>query len=265
MNMSQVKNKKVLLLEKQIKEIDKLKELRHDSPKFYAWKRKTASLLERIFGKNSRQLKDFEITPYSPDFTVFSDSDPIWQEIIHIKGLEEARAILESIKDELIEFQELDRPTERYTNKIDTIRRIFYRFDSIVRQLRHRYNNRETIDVNDEYDVQDLLHALLKLFFDDIRPEEWTPSYAGKSARTDFLLKKEKIVIEVKKTRKGLSDKEIGNQLILDIERYRNHPDCDYLMCFIYDPEGRISNPSGFESDLSRNEKDFKVSIYIRP
>ena len=40
------------------------------------------------------------------------------------------------------------------------------------------------------------------LYFDDIRAEEWTPSYAGKCARVDFLLKNEKIVIEVKKTRK---------------------------------------------------------------
>ena len=45
-----------------------------------------------------------------------------------------------------------------------------------------------------------LLHALLLLYFDDIRAEEWTPSYAGKSARMDFLLKNEGVVIEVKKT-----------------------------------------------------------------
>lgn len=43
--------------------------------------------------------------------------------------------------------------------------------------------------LEDEYDVQDLPHALLLLYFDDVRAEEWTPSYAGKSARMDFLLK----------------------------------------------------------------------------
>ena len=57
-------------------------------------------------------------------------------------------------------------------------------------------------EIKDEYDVQDLLNALLRLNFDDVRPEEYTPSYAGSSTRVDFLLKKEKIVIEVKKTRK---------------------------------------------------------------
>ncbi len=87
--------------------------------------------------------------------------------------------------------------------------------------MRCRYENREnreTLKIEDEYDVQDLLHALLLLYFDDVRAEEWTPSYAGKSARMDFLLKNERVVIEVKKTRLGLADKELGDQLIIDVD-----------------------------------------------
>ncbi|MEI6002257.1 hypothetical protein H3V53_35580 [Paraburkholderia bengalensis] len=37
--------------------------------------------------------------------------------------------------------------------------------------------------MTDEYDVQDLLHGVLHLEFDDIRPEEWCPSYAGTGTR----------------------------------------------------------------------------------
>ena len=133
---------------------------------------------------------------------------------------------------------------------IEALQRICSNFHSIVRRLRKRYRSRETLDVTDEYDVQNLLSALLVLYFDDIRPEEWTPSYAGKSARIDFLLKQEKIVVEVKMTRKGLTDGKIGDQLIVDVERYKEHPDCDTLICFIYDPEGRITNPQGLSGDL---------------
>ena len=111
--------------------------------------------------------------------------------------------------------------------------------------MRCRYENRETLKIEDEYDVQDLLHALLLLYFDDVRAEEWTPSYAGKSARMDFLLKNERVVIEVKKTRLGLADKELGDQLIIDVDRYKVHPDCKRLICFVYDVEGRIGNPIG--------------------
>lgn len=144
------------------------------------------------------------------------------------------------------------------------LRRIFSRFHRVARQLRSRHNGRTTIEIDDEYDVQDLLHALLKLYFDDVRAEEWTPSYAGKSARVDFLLKNEKVVIEVKKTRKGLTDKELGDQLIVDVDRYRVHPDCKKLICYVYDPEARIGNPEGIMNDLNERHKGF-VEVIIEP
>ena len=84
-------------------------------------------------------------------------------------------------------------------NSQDNLELIFSRFHKVARQLRSRYNGRKTLEIEDEYDTQDLLHALLQLYFNDIRAEEWTPSYAGGCARMDFLLKNEKIVIEVKK------------------------------------------------------------------
>ena len=99
--------------------------------------------------------------------------------------------------------------------------------------------------------MQDLFHALLKIYFEDVRAEEYTPSYAGAASRVDFLLKKEKIVIEIKKTRKGLTSKQVGEQLIIDSLRYQVHPDCNRLVCFVYDPEGRVANPRGIESDFS--------------
>lgn len=161
------------------------------------------------------------------------------------------------------EAKQLEIETEK---PIEVLKRICSKFHLIARKLRNRHDSRETLDVTDEYDVQDLLSALLVLHFDDIRPEEWTPSYAGKSARMDFLLKKEKIVVEVKMTRKQLADKEVGDQLIVDIERYKEHPDCDTLICFIYDPEGRIANPQGLSEDLqSQSKDDLKVIVFINP
>jgi hypothetical protein len=158
------------------------------------------------------------------------------------------------------------RLKEKATKPLEELQRVFFKFHSIARKLRQRYNGRETLDVSDEYDVQDLLSALLTLYFDDIRSEEWTPSYAGKSARMDFLLKKERIVVETKMTRKGLADKEIGDQLIIDIERYKEHPDCDTLICFIYDPDGRITNSHALREDLqSQSRDDLKVFIVVQP
>ena len=148
---------------------------------------------------------------------------------------------------------------------LQQVERLLKRFHIIVRQLRARHEGRETISVKDEYDVQDLLHALLKVDFDDVRPEEWTPSYAGKSSRMDFLLKAENIVIETKMTRKGVADKEIGDQLIVDVARYKEHPGCKTLVCFVYDPDGYIRNASGLKTDLESRQKSLKVVVVITP
>jgi hypothetical protein len=146
-----------------------------------------------------------------------------------------------------------------------SIENIFEKFHSCCRQARNRHDGRPTIDVKNEYDVQDLLNILFQLYFSDIRKEEWTPSYAGRSARMDFLLKDIKIVIEVKKTRENLRDKEIGEELILDIAKYSSHPDCSTLYCFVYDPEGLVRNPMGLEKDLSGNKDGLSVKVFIRP
>lgn len=149
---------------------------------------------------------------------------------------------------------------------LEHVERLCNRFHAISRQLRSRHAERPTLDVGDEYDVQDLFHALLRIHFEDIRPEEFTPSYAGGGSRTDFLLKSEKCVIEIKKTRASLKARELGEELIIDIARYATHPDCKLLVCFTYDPEGRISNPRGLETDLEkRGTAELRVRVLIRP
>lgn len=143
--------------------------------------------------------------------------------------------------------------------------RVCRRFHLAVKQLGNRHGNRAIVEVKDEYDVQYLLNSLLAVHFDDIRPEEHTPSYGRKSTRMDFLLKQEGIVVEAKMTRPGLSDKEVASQLIDDKERYRVHSDCKTLVCFIYDPTGLIKNPQGLEADLSQDESTLKTIVIVNP
>jgi hypothetical protein len=128
------------------------------------------------------------------------------------------------------------------------------RFHRVVRQISVRHAKRKTLTINDEYDVQDLMHALLTLFFDDVREETWTPNYAGNSSRTDFVLWNESVVVEVKKTRPSLGQKQIADQLIIDKERYARDSRCKTLVCFVYDPDGYCTNPAALESDLQQDD-----------
>lgn len=149
--------------------------------------------------------------------------------------------------------------------RIEALYRIGERFHQVAKQLRLRREGRSTLDVNDEYDVQDLFHALLRIPFEDVRPEEWAPSYAGGASRMDFLLPEIEAVVEIKKSRPGLSAKELGEQLIIDIAKYKKHPNCRTLFCFVYDPDGRIANPRGIENDLNAKQDELTIRVLIAP
>lgn len=54
--------------------------------------------------------------------------------------------------------------------------------------LTYRRKGAEQLRFAKEYDLQDLLHSLLRRWVQDVRPEEYTPIYAGKSTCIDLLL-----------------------------------------------------------------------------
>lgn len=251
-------------LERQIIAIDSLARGPRFSPEFKKWRRDTEVAIEKIFGTGTRHLEDF--TGISYDLAAFVSTTPESRfEERFREGLANARSILQSLIDEVDEYW-IDAPTPgQAMNVLGTVERVCDRFHLVARRLRSRYDSRPTLEVEDEYDVQDLLHALLLLDFDDVRREEWTPSYAGGSARMDFLLKPQQTVIEVKKTRKGLEARQIGDELLIDIGRYTVHPDCKTLICFIYDPEGRLGNPRGLETDLGKAHGTLAVRVIIAP
>lgn len=130
--------------------------------------------------------------------------------------------------------------------------------------LAHRRKGAQTLSFGSEYDVQDLLHALLRPWISDIRPEEFTPSYAGSSTRMDFLLPAHSLVIETKIVRDRPHAKKVGDELIIDIEHYRRHPECKLLWCVIYDPDNLITNAQGIKSDLEGIRKSNDGEVYVR-
>ena len=147
-----------------------------DSTLYAGWHTKALSFLKMILPEDNDYVK--KLSGYIDNYHAYAGS---------------SITVLESVI-EYIEKGFLKIKGDEIFDSDSELKRIFSRFHRIARQLRSRHDNRMTIEVNDEYDVQDLLHALLKLFFDDVRAEEWTPSYAGKSARMDFLLKKEQLI-----------------------------------------------------------------------
>lgn len=148
---------------------------------------------------------------------------------------------------------------------VGLLRKIGNRFHAVARQLRLRHEGRPTLEVEDEYDAQDVVHALLCLEFDEIRRESWQPGYAGDAAHTYFVAPRDRIVIEVKKTRQGVGAREIASQLEHDTLYYWTHPDCQTVFCFVYDPEARVGDPYGLEKTLTRQVDGQRVEVFISP
>jgi len=240
---------------------------------FDSWDDYNAELLKRSFDRPNNDYHSEYC--YSDFFGTIGRSNPSFGDLVqsHKSVINTQFMRLKNIRDKV------DLIDSKVTQQISPIQKkdetqvaleiltnLFAKFHRIAQTLRNRHDNRQTLIIKDEYDVQDLLRALLKEHFDDVRDEDYVPSYAGSNSRVDFVLKNEKVVIEVKMTNDHLKDKEAGSQLLIDIGRYKNHPDCKLLVLFIYDKEDNIVNKSGLISDLNNmSANGLNVRTFINP
>ena len=86
--------------------------------------------------------------------------------------------------------------------------------------------------IEDEYDVQDLLYAILKCYFKSVKKEDPIPKNAGLSGRLDLGIEELGVVIELKyvyeNDRGSKFSKEFGKYLVTYFQK------CPYLNTFIY-------------------------------
>jgi hypothetical protein len=197
-----------------------------------------------------------------------SDGNDMWDGLIEVSGIDSV-ALSGMVNALKAEENRRTRPGGPRSPALPSagsrLVQLINTFHRVALKLQKRHANRAAFLIEDEYDVQDLLGALLETQFDDVRREEWGPSYAGGSTRADFLLKDGSILVETKMTREGLLDKQIGDQLLIDIAHYKQRSDVAGLICFVYDPDHRLRNPRGLEKDLSQNGDGFKVRVMVRP
>lgn len=250
-----------------IDEIEALKSEKDEGSNSYQkWKEKTISIVRNVFGETSSEYKEL-YSFFNPKFVcgIGSTYEHIDYHQKYLNTLGHAHNKLSGYKTVL----EMRLSAEVECDNCDSLReisRICTRFTNVIRSIRVRHDKRTPLKVKDEYDVQYLLKILLSVSFNDIRPEEPSPSYASTASRIDFLLKNEKIAIETKMTRDGLTPKELSKQLIQDIAQYQSHPDVNALVCFIYDPEQYIDNPQGIISDLESHSSDeLTIKVIISP
>jgi hypothetical protein len=148
---------------------------------------------------------------------------------------------------------------------LNLIRKVCLRFHSVARQLRLRKDYRPTLEVDDDHDLQDLLCALLKVEFDEVATDEWTPPYTRGAPRTTLLVNRDQIAIVAKKTGPGVTTKDLADQVAADSAYYRAQGRCSTVFCFMYDPEGRIGSPKRLETTLTSVSEHCRVEVLVAP
>jgi hypothetical protein len=138
---------------------------------------------------------------------------------------------------------------------------VLRRLPHTVRQLRDRHDSRPTLKVEDEYDLEDLLRAVLHLHFDDVRRQNRTPGYAAGS-RTDLVIGTHRIAVTAKLMKSRATEPQIVHEVCEDIAFYERQTDCGGLVMFIYDPEQILYDPRRFEAAL-RGEDALDVRCVV--
>jgi hypothetical protein len=247
-------------------------------PRFKAWLESARSTYRNVFGEESDELiallqVNFS-SPYLGPAGYGGDAFGEWEAPVRHddlsyfqSGVQEARNVVEVHVRQIERFWP-DEPTNPVTERsaLDIVVMICDRFHLAARRLRNRRHPRPPLIMADEHDVQYLLGAILDIHFDDIVPENVVPTYAGGASRIDFVLRGERIAIETKRTRTNLTEKEVGEELIVDIARYQTHPGVDALICLVHDPDNLIQNPRGLEQDLVNTPSGrLEVRALVRP
>lgn len=267
-------------LNKILQKIESLRATDWRNPENEVWKGRVLRVVKKCFGENSdyaNEIKDV----LNPGIVVTTETpDSYWTEL-HVNTLKSAEVHLKAYLEELMEnsgeqmvnsksfsnviSKHANIASKEISGPLETLEFLFERFHTVAKNLTRRHLHRPTLEITDEYDVQDLLKSLMSLFFDDIRREEWTPGYASKSVRMDFLLNKENIVVECKMTRINHIDKQISDELIIDIGRYSKDSRCKKFVCLIYDPKELIQNKSLLYDLQDKSTSEFSVHVYVVP
>lgn len=197
---------------------------------------------------------------------------------------------LESLSDEQINnalqailSNDIDVPTQilledfessllkvKFSNKNadDTIRDILNNFSNAVQKIiKNRRKGKDNFQIKDEYDVQDILYVILKSIFPTLRDEDAVPKAGAKSTKIDFIIREEKILIEVKMMKeKDTNETNFIEELKVDFESYHQCAWLDKLYCFVYDPFKKTRDISNFQDLNGRRVKgqhEFDVEVIV--
>lgn len=146
---------------------------------------------------------------------------------------------------------------------LELIEQTLYEFSNTVKKITlNRRKDHTLFEINDEYDVQDLVYVMLKGILPHLKEEEPTPSIGGKFNRIDFI-DMNGTLIEIKMMKSKDTQKEFIEQLKIDIQSYYLSPMLKNLIFFIYDPFNKTKDKHLFD-DLEGEQTIKGINFNIK-
>ena len=172
-----------------------------------------------------------------------------------------------------VEKQQLEyKPSIENLNvsNLQLIEKILNKFTSASKSLLDRRKGKTNIQIEDEYDIQDLLFIMLKPHFPTLRIEQVVSGNDDNQfLKIDFLISSNKVAIECKIIRDQNHANKISKELNDDIQTYHNNQDCNTLIFFIYDKSMLLNNPDvlleSYNNIQTFNGKELKIITIIKP
>ncbi|KQW78138.1 hypothetical protein ASC89_15140 [Devosia sp. Root413D1] len=151
---------------------------------------------------------------------------------------------------------------------LSTIRRAADALTPAIRCFANRERGLQSWPVTREDDIRDLLYAMLRASISDIRREEPVPSRVGASRVADLHSGLAKTLIEIKWIGAKGRWRRVLDEMLVDIQTYGRHPDCDHLVFIVVDSVRGVPDPYLVESDLTGEQiidgKPVRVITYVR-
>ncbi len=122
------------------------------------------------------------------------------------------------------------------------------------------------IQIEDEYDVQDILYVILKTVFPTIKYENPLAKFGGSSTRLDFVLIEEGLILEVKQIKESeRNDKKFIDQVKIDLQSYHVLDYLKEIVFFIFAPKAiqDINNFKELEGEQTTQGKTFNVKVIV--
>lgn len=228
------------------------------SESFNLWRKETEVVLNKIFGDNKK----------SKMFMLKTDCT-----INKVSKMNTKNILIESINNGIIFIEQIKLDSENHnvnnnldkTSAIVVIRRILQNFykhiqvmyqEDVHRNGTIKKKDLDAIQIGNEYDVQRILYSLIRPIFPTAR-KEVSDDTGYKAIRYDVKIDEYNIVIEVKCTRKSMTERNLTEELGSDAFHYNT----DYLFFFIYDKENIIKNVDVFIKNYKREKNEFGIHV----